>query len=63
MTTLYRCNDCGHEFEIPDTWEEYRGEFWGMPAYERVSGCPMCQSGDYDEVVDDPADEESEGEE
>ena len=58
MIPLYKCTECGHEFELPDTWQEYRGEFWGMPAYETISGCPMCHSTDFEAVKDDQDDEE-----
>lgn len=46
----YKCYDCGKVFEYPDVWEESRGEFWGFPAYESMSGCPYCQ-GDYKEAI------------
>jgi hypothetical protein len=48
---MYICKECGdvfNQFEV-DTWEEDRGEFWGMPCYERMSGCPNCR-GDYVEA-------------
>ena len=32
-------------------WRESRGEFWGSPAYETMSGCPRCQ-GDYEEAYE-----------
>lgn len=46
------CLECGKTFEENDIayWRESRGEFWGFPAYEIVSGCPYCH-GDYDEAV------------
>ena len=47
---MYKCNDCKHEFVEPDTYTEYRGEFWGMPAYETLGCCPVCKSDDYEEV-------------
>ena len=46
---MYKCVDCETVFEEPATWEEDRGEFWGVPCTEKVSGCPKCK-GDYDEV-------------
>lgn len=45
----YKCRDCGNVFEYPALWEESRGEYWGLPAYETVSGCPECR-GDYEEL-------------
>lgn len=59
---MFRCYDCGREFETPDTFQEYRGEFWGMPAYETVSCCPFCRSDEYDEIKNNSAEVE-EGEE
>ena len=48
---MYRCTECGHLFEEGEqsTWNENRGEFWGYPCSESVSGCPICK-GDYEEV-------------
>lgn len=48
----YKCVECGHIFEEGEQarWEESRGEFWGMPSYETLSGCPICK-GDYEETV------------
>ena len=48
---MFKCADCGlifDESEIAE-WQEERGEFWGMPAYEKMCGCPQCHSGDIDE--------------
>ena len=47
----YKCIDCGFVFEEGEeaVWEEDRGEFWGAPCSERVSGCPKCH-GDYEEA-------------
>lgn len=60
---MFKCNDCGREFEHPARWEEYRGEFWGQPAYEIMYGCPFCESGDYYEINDDENDDDKEREE
>lgn len=48
---MYRCLECGHLFEEGEqaTWKEDRGEFWGSPCSESVSGCPICK-GDYEEI-------------
>lgn len=56
----YKCAECGNVFSEDEvaTWEESRGEFWGMPCYEKVSGCPYCHSGAYEEY--DPDAEEGE---
>lgn len=58
----YQCGDCGMIFDEDEieTWEESRGEFWGMPAYETVSGCPYCHSGDIGEYEE--AEESEDGE-
>lgn len=57
----YKCADCGaiiDESEIA-TWDEPRGEFWGMPCFERLSGCPHCFGLALDEYNEDD-DEEGE---
>ena len=54
----YKCFDCGNEFDDPVSFEEYRGEFWGEPAYEWLSGCPVCR-GDYEEIEEESEDEET----
>ena len=45
------CLECGYVFDDKQIahWEEMRGEFWGRPAYEKMSGCPRCL-GDYKEA-------------
>ena len=42
---MFICLDCKHIFSEDDiaTWEESRGEYWGAPCYESVSGCPCCK--------------------
>lgn len=50
------CTECGAVFDESDlaTWEESRGEFWGQPCYETLSGCPCCSCTDvinYDEYL------------
>lgn len=59
---MYKCNHCGCEFSEPDTWEEDRGECWGSRAYEKMCGCPMCSSGDFDEYNEDEEESEEENE-
>ena len=46
------CLECEKVFEDEEIayWQESRGEFWGEPAYESMSGCPHCR-GDYDEAI------------
>lgn len=36
------CLECGRVFEEPIEWKEDRGECFGFPAYENLSGCPYC---------------------
>lgn len=44
--------ECGHLFEEGEqkTRKEERGEFWGNPCCENVSGCPLC-GGAYEEAT------------
>ena len=41
---MFICNGCGKTFEKNSikTWEEDRGEYWGVPCVEEMSGCPYC---------------------
>lgn len=49
---MYKCVECGNLFEEGEEafWEESRGEFWGRPCSETLSGCPVCK-GSYLETV------------
>lgn len=42
------CLECGYVFDEDDisVWREGRGEYWGTPCSEEMSGCPRCQ-GEY----------------
>ena len=46
---MYKCLDCGHVFANPKSWEEDRGEYWGVRCSESVEGCPRCK-GDFEEA-------------
>ena len=50
---MYKCIECDCVFEESEiaVWHESRGEFWGSPCYERVTGCPNCH-GSYKEAVE-----------
>ena len=49
---MYKCLECGNIFEDGEqsTWQEARGEFWGQPVSETMSGCPRCH-GYYEETT------------
>lgn len=50
---MLKCVECGHvfsEYEL-NTWEESRGEHFGIPCYEKMSGCPIC-GGYYEDAVE-----------
>lgn len=46
---MYRCCECGAVFAEPGFVYDFRGEFWGAPAYETTLACPRC-GGEFDEV-------------
>ena len=48
---MYKCVDCGHVFEDGEqaVWNEDRGEYFGMPCSETMTGCPKCH-GYYEEA-------------
>jgi hypothetical protein len=46
---MYKCQECGHVFEKPATWEEPRGECFGILCSEELEGCPKCKCG-FDEA-------------
>ncbi len=48
----YKCLECGHIFENGEeaVWNENRGEYWGVPSYEEMSGCPLCK-GNYEQTI------------
>lgn len=50
---MYKCCECGAIFEEGEeaVWEEDRGECFGFPCSETMSGCPECQGG-YEEVFE-----------
>lgn len=46
------CNIILDEEELI-TIEDYRGEFWGVPAYETISVCPYCRMDDLEDVEEE----------
>ena len=48
---MFKCCECGYVFEDPKSWEEDRGEFWGVRCTETMYGCPKC-CGDYEEAYE-----------
>ena len=66
VADMFKCKDCGAIFEEPEEIRDYRGEFWGFPAYETVSCCPCCGGDDfktYYEWEDEEEEDEEEEEE
>ena len=45
---MYKCYDCGHIFSEDEVvhWKESRGEYFGFPCSEDMTGCPNCH-GEY----------------
>lgn len=46
----YICLNCRHIFEDGEqiTFQENRGEYFGVPCFKKISGCPCC-GGEYEE--------------
>lgn len=44
---MNKCEECGHVFADEDIarWKEDRGEHFGFPCAETMSGCPKCKGG------------------
>lgn len=42
---MFKCCECGEVFEEAFFWNESRGEYWGFPCSEQMSGCPSCKGG------------------
>ena len=38
----FRCCNCGKLFNHPKEVEESRGEFWGVPCFEKMYYSPCC---------------------
>lgn len=55
--TMYKCNCCGEEFDIPHMYYEPHGFTDGL--YEVMYCCPFC-GGDYSVVDPDEVDTEDE---
>ena len=39
---MFICYECGHVFSDPKYYTEDRGEHFGTPVYENITGCPSC---------------------
>ena len=47
---MYKCRNCGEEFEIPETESEFMGVCRGEDACLDFDVCPYCG---YDDIVED----------
>lgn len=45
---MFKCNNCGHEFENCDTHFETHGLSFGP--FEEFSTCPSCRSTDFENI-------------
>ena len=59
MSNILKCDDCGLIFAEDEiaTWEEERGEYGGIPAYEKMAGCPRCHSTSIDDFEENEENE------
>ena len=47
---MYKCCDCGREFDELCKKTELIGEYLGTPAYEEYNACPYCESDETTEL-------------
>lgn len=47
---MWFCYDCKRTTDLPDTYEECVGEYWGIPAFERFPCCPFCKGTDIEDI-------------
>lgn len=50
---MFKCMNCGCEFEELAHWTEDRGEYWGVPCREDMYGCPNCYDDAVEEISED----------
>lgn len=46
---MYKCLNCGEEFETPGVVKERMPDYWGSPAYQDFEVCPCC-GGDFEKM-------------
>lgn len=46
---MFRCNDCGEEFDAPEYYIEYHGD--ASAPGERWAVCPRCGDTDFEEII------------
>lgn len=47
---MYKCIDCGSQFEEPNSYYGDTYEFWGVPKAEIYNGCPRCMSAEIERI-------------
>ena len=57
---MFKCRECGCEFDEPHTYEERHGFAHGP--FEKFSECPHCGSCDYDDAYVVEREEEEDNE-
>jgi hypothetical protein len=50
---MYKCDDCKLEFEEPLAMWETVGEYWGIPAKEKIYICPYCENMDFEKMEEE----------
>lgn len=48
---MYRCLECGREFEEPEKILDSMEEWFGFPAPRYYDGCPHCKEWSFSEIV------------
>lgn len=47
---MYKCENCGEEFEDPNNVEDFSSEYFGRMVTHYTNVCPCCGSDDFQEM-------------
>lgn len=47
---MYKCDNCGAEFDYPDITRDFVSEYFGQPVTHMKTVCPVCGRDDFEEM-------------